>query len=305
MSPHPPRRRSSTSSCRASTRRRPCRPARRPAGRLPRHRRRQRLDRRQPRDRPRSRGPVVHEARRGYGSAVHAGLLVATAPVVAFCDADGSFDPRRPTDPRGPGARRRGRPRALPPPPDGSRGLARCTPGSPTGSSPPGSAASPACRCTTSGRCGSLAGSRCSPSTCRTAAAATPWRPLLRAHAAGWRILEIDVPYTPRLGRSKVTGTGRGTSRRCATCPGCSPSRDDAATTTHRHHRRRREGVPAGTGQDPAVAALHAGAGGRSSRRLASTTRSRRSTWSPLGSRRPRRCGGSSSSTGPSALLGS
>lgn len=36
---------------------------------------------------------VVHEPRRGFGSAAHAGLLAATAPLVAFCDADASLDP--------------------------------------------------------------------------------------------------------------------------------------------------------------------------------------------------------------------
>jgi glycosyltransferase involved in cell wall biosynthesis len=36
---------------------------------------------------------VVVEPRRGFGSACHAGLLAATAPVVAFMDADSSFDP--------------------------------------------------------------------------------------------------------------------------------------------------------------------------------------------------------------------
>src|SRR4051794_29889343 len=36
---------------------------------------------------------VVHESRRGFGSAAHAGLLAATAPIVAFCDADASMDP--------------------------------------------------------------------------------------------------------------------------------------------------------------------------------------------------------------------
>lgn len=36
---------------------------------------------------------VVHEPRRGYGAAVHAGLLAATADVVAVLDADGSVDP--------------------------------------------------------------------------------------------------------------------------------------------------------------------------------------------------------------------
>ncbi|TQL67835.1 glycosyl transferase family 2 [Nocardioides albertanoniae] len=36
---------------------------------------------------------VVSEARPGYGAAVHAGLLAATAPVVVVMDGDGSFDP--------------------------------------------------------------------------------------------------------------------------------------------------------------------------------------------------------------------
>ncbi|HUQ58224.1 glycosyltransferase family 2 protein [Lentzea sp.] len=35
---------------------------------------------------------VVHEPLRGYGAAVHTGLLAATSDVVAFADADGSLD---------------------------------------------------------------------------------------------------------------------------------------------------------------------------------------------------------------------
>ncbi|RAS71157.1 glycosyl transferase family 2 [Lentzea atacamensis] len=35
---------------------------------------------------------VVHEPRRGYGAAVHTGLLAATSDLVAFADADGSLD---------------------------------------------------------------------------------------------------------------------------------------------------------------------------------------------------------------------
>jgi dTDP-L-rhamnose 4-epimerase len=34
---------------------------------------------------------------------------------------------------------------------------------------------------------------------------------VLLAAAAGWRIAETDVSYHPRVGRSKVTGTVRGT----------------------------------------------------------------------------------------------
>lgn len=36
---------------------------------------------------------VVPEARSGYGSAVHAGLVAATTPIVAVLDGDGSLDP--------------------------------------------------------------------------------------------------------------------------------------------------------------------------------------------------------------------
>jgi glycosyltransferase involved in cell wall biosynthesis len=37
---------------------------------------------------------VVDEPRAGYGSAVHAGIVAATTPIVAVLDGDGSMDPR-------------------------------------------------------------------------------------------------------------------------------------------------------------------------------------------------------------------
>ena len=40
-----------------------------------------------------------------------------------------------------------------------------------------------------------------------------PLEMVIRAAGAGWRIAELDVPYHPRTGRSKVTGTVRGTLR--------------------------------------------------------------------------------------------
>ena len=40
-----------------------------------------------------------------------------------------------------------------------------------------------------------------------------PLEMVLRAAAAGWRIDEVAVSYHPRAGRSKVTGTVRGTAR--------------------------------------------------------------------------------------------
>jgi glycosyltransferase involved in cell wall biosynthesis len=36
---------------------------------------------------------VVHEPRRGYGAAVHSGLVAASADIVCVIDADGSLDP--------------------------------------------------------------------------------------------------------------------------------------------------------------------------------------------------------------------
>ena len=35
----------------------------------------------------------------------------------------------------------------------------------------------------------------------------------LRAGAAGWQVAEVPVPYHPRIGKSKVTGTARGTAQ--------------------------------------------------------------------------------------------
>jgi hypothetical protein len=36
---------------------------------------------------------------------------------------------------------------------------------------------------------------------------------VLRASRAGWRLHEVPVSYRPRAGRSKVTGTLKGTAR--------------------------------------------------------------------------------------------
>ena len=40
-----------------------------------------------------------------------------------------------------------------------------------------------------------------------------PLEMVIRAAARGWRIVEVDVAYHPRQGRSKVTGTVKGTLR--------------------------------------------------------------------------------------------
>ena len=40
-----------------------------------------------------------------------------------------------------------------------------------------------------------------------------PLEMVMAAATAGWRIDEVDIPYLPRSGRSKVTGTVGGTVR--------------------------------------------------------------------------------------------
>ena len=39
---------------------------------------------------------------------------------------------------------------------------------------------------------------------------------VFKAGRSGWRIAEVDIPYSPRIGKSKVTGTLRGTLKAAA-----------------------------------------------------------------------------------------
>jgi glycosyltransferase involved in cell wall biosynthesis len=153
---------------------------------------------------------VVTEPRRGFGSAAHTGLLVASAPVVAFCDADASMDPADlPTvvDPVVAGSadlvlgRRRPTTRGAWPlhARIANRALAammRRAAGIPLRDLGPMRAA----RRQALLDLGLL-----------DRRSGYPLEIVLRGNAAGWRITEVDVPYSPRVGRSKVTGTVRGT----------------------------------------------------------------------------------------------
>ena len=153
---------------------------------------------------------VIYQPVRGFGSAAHAGLLAATAPIVAFCDADASMDPqhlpfvvdpvlsgerdlvlgrRRPTVRRAWPAHARFANFAL------ARLMRRAT-GLDLHDLGPMRAAR---------RDGLLA------LDLKDRRSGYPLEMVLRANDAGWRILEVDAPYSPRIGRSKVTGTIRGT----------------------------------------------------------------------------------------------
>lgn len=153
---------------------------------------------------------VVTEPRRGFGAACHAGLSAATAEVVCFCDCDASLDPALlvpfVAEIRSGAAdlvlgRRRPRGRGAWPAHAraGNLALARML------------------RHRTGLRLhdlGPLRAARREPLLglgLTDRRSGYPLEMVVRAADAGWRIAEHDVPYLPRTGVSKVTGTWRGT----------------------------------------------------------------------------------------------
>jgi hypothetical protein len=159
---------------------------------------------------------VVHVPQRGFGAACHGGLMAATADLVCFMDADGSLDPADLPLVAGPvaagaadlvmGRRRPGGPRSgraawplharL-----GNRAVAaqvRRRTGIPLRDIG-------AMRATT--RVGLVRLGLCDRRF------GYPLEMVVRAAEAGWRVAERDIPYRPRTGKSKVTGTVGGTLR--------------------------------------------------------------------------------------------
>ncbi|NGO69197.1 glycosyltransferase family 2 protein [Streptomyces boncukensis] len=153
---------------------------------------------------------VVHEPQRGFGAACHAGLLAATADIVCFCDCDASLDPGLLVpfaDAVHAGesdlvlGRRRPRERGAWPPHAraGNAVLSRMV------------------RRRTGLRLHDIGPLRAARRAELTGLDLTdrrggyPLQMVVRAADAGWRVTERDVPYLPRTGRSKVTGTWRGT----------------------------------------------------------------------------------------------
>ena len=154
---------------------------------------------------------VVSEARPGFGAACFAGLVAATADVVCFMDCDASLDPcdlplvagpvlagdadlmlgeRRPERGAWPMHARWGN-RVIALEVRRRTGLALRDIG-------PMRAAR---------REALLALGM------RDRRSGWPFEMVLRAAGAGWRVAEVPVPYRARTGRSKVTGTVRGTVR--------------------------------------------------------------------------------------------
>ncbi|MFI0777043.1 glycosyltransferase family 2 protein [Streptomyces sp. NPDC021212] len=153
---------------------------------------------------------VVHEPRRGFGAACHAGLLAADADVVCFCDCDASLDPglltgfvRSVADGDADLVLGRRRPR--------ERGAW------PVHARLGNIVLSRMVRRRTGAALHDLGPLRAARREPLLALGLTdrrsgyPLQMVVRAADAGWRIEERDVPYRPRTGRSKVTGTWRGT----------------------------------------------------------------------------------------------
>ena len=154
---------------------------------------------------------VVTEPLRGFGAACFAGLQAADAPVVCFMDCDGSLDPRE-------------LPRIAAPVLAGRADLVLGARVGDRGAWPLHARAANAVlarqvRARTGLALTDLGPMRAAPRAAllglgiRDRRFGWPLEMVLRAHAAGWRIEEDRVRYRPRAGRSKVTGTVRGTLR--------------------------------------------------------------------------------------------
>ncbi len=154
---------------------------------------------------------VVAASPKGFGAACHAGLLAATDDVVCFLDADGSLDPQqlnRVLDPLLAGAdlvlgRRRPTERGAWPAHArlGNRELARRI-RKRTGYDLHDLGPMRAVRREALLSLGIL-----------DRRSGYPLEMVVRAAREGWTVVEVDVDYLPRTGKSKVTGTVGGTLR--------------------------------------------------------------------------------------------
>ena len=154
---------------------------------------------------------VVGEPRRGFGAACWAGLNAATDDVVCFMDCDGSFDPRE-------------LPRVADPVAAGRYDLVLGARAPVPGSWPAHARAVNSLLAWELRRRAGVPLRDLGPMRAGRRDALIglgiedrrfgwPLEMVLRAAAAGWRIDEVSVGYHPRHGRSKVTGTVRGTLR--------------------------------------------------------------------------------------------
>ena len=154
---------------------------------------------------------VVHEPRRGFGAACFAGLEAASSDVVAFMDADASF--------RGADLEPVAQP-VLDGRADLVLGRRIAEPGAwPLHARVANRALTVGLRHWSGVDLHDLGPIRAARRQALVALGIRdrrfgwPLEMVMRAAAAGWRVHEVPVAYAPRIGRSKVTGTVRGTLR--------------------------------------------------------------------------------------------
>jgi glycosyltransferase involved in cell wall biosynthesis len=155
---------------------------------------------------------VVREPRPGFGAACYAGLVAADAEIVCFMDCDASFDPGE-------------LPRVADPVAAGTADLVLGARRRATGSGWPlhARAANAVLALELRRRTGRHLTDLGPMRAARRDALLDlgiedrrfgwPLEMVVRAASAGWRIREVPVSYLPRQGRSKVTGTVRGSVR--------------------------------------------------------------------------------------------
>jgi glycosyltransferase involved in cell wall biosynthesis len=155
---------------------------------------------------------VVRVPQRGFGAACHAGLVAATSDIVCFMDADASLDPGD-------------LPQVADPVRLGSadlvlgRRMTRSLGSWPVHARVANKVLAVELRRRTGVRLRDLGPMRCARRAQLLGLGLSdrrfgyPLEMVMAAASADWRIDEVDIPYLPRSGRSKVTGTVGGTVR--------------------------------------------------------------------------------------------
>jgi glycosyltransferase involved in cell wall biosynthesis len=155
---------------------------------------------------------VVRVPQRGFGAACHAGLVAATSDIICFMDADASLNPRD-------------LPKVADPVRLGSadlvlgRRMTRSLGSWPVHARVANKVLAVELRRRTGVRLRDLGPMRCARRAQLLGLGLSdrrfgyPLEMVMAAANADWRIDEVDIPYLPRSGRSKVTGTVSGTVR--------------------------------------------------------------------------------------------
>jgi glycosyltransferase involved in cell wall biosynthesis len=155
---------------------------------------------------------VVRVPQRGFGAACHAGLLAATSDIVCFMDADASLDPGDLPQVAGP-VRLGTADLVL------GRRMTRSLGSWPVHARVANKVLAVELRRRTGVRLRDLGPMRCARRAQLLGLSLSdrrfgyPLEMVMAAADADWRIDEVDIPYLPRSGRSKVTGTVSGTVR--------------------------------------------------------------------------------------------